>query len=162
MVEILAELQAGSGNDLASFGGRPTRSSSNSAGGIRSTSGVDVGDIGAGATAQLHGHSLESGHARRTHRLHVTIALEYIVDDAAIETVHWLEAEGLARLADALGDSAESRNELAALIGAVALDIDDNALRGFLGRVGQPVHEKLEVFEGMALATDQAADRACA
>jgi len=79
------------------------------------------------------------------------------VDDAAIETVHWLEAEGLARLADALGDSAESRNELAALIGAVALDIDDNALRGFLGRVGQPVHEKLEVFEGMALATDQAA-----
>lgn len=107
--------------------------------------------------AALDHHSFEAGCAGGADGLDLGIALKCVVDDPAVEAVHGLEAHGLAGLADALREATEARDEFAALVGAITLDVDDDALGDLLAGVREAVDEELEVVEGVALPPDEAA-----
>ena len=86
----------------------------------------------------------------------VDVVGEGLVDEASVVGVHGVESDGLAGAADVVGEFADMADEVLLFLLAIALDIDDDVEGAFLIAVEDAVEEVLEVFEGVAVATDQA------
>lgn len=89
--------------------------------------------------------------------LDVGIVLECLMNDAAVVGVHRFEFEDVAPTADLLGAFLGALDELLARLTAVPADIQDDAGRGFITAVDDPVEEVLKVPEGGTLPSNEAA-----